>query len=449
MVGICTHPHWTGTVWQASDWDSAFLETGVKNTRGKIGRGPSGKGAMVRLERLFSAGVKICATVADQKSGLDRVGTKANLDFISSVVGAHNLSGLEGPNEFNNPSTKPADWATQLRSFQKWLRDTVRANPAFNNVPLVAPSIWGRLTWDYTAVGNLEPNVDRGCMHYYTGGRRPSIAGSPTLKNASGGAKYYFMADAIREAKILAPTKAMYITEFGYPIAGPNAPLSGYTITETAAAKYLLRGLLDGFAHGVQKMSIYSLIDDPNNTKYHGLMDVSLRPRKGFYAVRNLMALFADGGSLSVPDQLSYTLSGLTSTIRTQLFQKSNRQFLLTLYQDVDSYDRTARRDAEVAPVSVGLALGAAAKIEVFTPTMSASATQSVPSGSKVTIPVGDHVTVVRITPSTSTATTATTSSATTSTATTSSTGTESTSTESTSTTQERDPFEFRLPPKN
>lgn len=439
-VGICTHPHWRTTLWGSTDWESLFLETGVMHTRGKIGRGTGGKAAVADLQKLFSAGVKICATVADPK--LDRVATKANLDFLASHVGAQNLSGIESANEFNNPKTKPANWAAQLRDFQKWLRDTVRANSAFNNVPLVAPSIWGRLTWDYVELGNLEPNVDRGCMHWYTGGRRPSIAGSPSTKNVEGGSGWYTMADAIREAKVLAPTKRLYITEYGHPIAGPDSPLSGYVITETAAAKYMPRGLLDAFGEGVEKISIYSLIDDVNRSKYHGLADRTLTPRLTFNAVKNLMALFRDAGSMTSAGSLDFSLSGLTSSIKQQLFQKSDGAFLLTMYQDVDSYDRANKRDTIVEPVLVGLSLAQAASIQLFTPTMGSGATKSVTNATALTIPVGDHVTVVKITQGGGALTT----SSTTTTATT----TQSTSTTTAAPTRPavRDPFEFRIPPE-
>ena len=438
-VGIVTHAHWGGTIWSSSDWESLFLETGVMNTRGKVGRGTGGKAAVADLQKLFNRGVKICATVADQSSGLDRAGTKTNLDFLANYVGAQNLSGIESANEYSNPSTRPADWAAQLRSFHQWLYDTVKGIPALSNVPVVAPSIWGRLTWDYTALGNLEPKVDRGCLHYYTGGRRPSIAGSPSSRNSLGGATYYYMADAIREAKVLAPNKGMYITEYGHPINGPNSPLSGYIITETAAAKYLPRGLLGAFANGIEKTNIYSLIDDVKRSKYHGLLDGTLRRRQTFYAVKNLMTLFADSATSFTPGTLDYTLSGLTSTIKQQLFQKSDGTFLLTMYQDVDSYDRANKRDAVVAPVSVGLALGQAASIEIYTPSIGAAATKVVSSVSALTIPVGDHVTVVRIKPGGGTLS----SSSTTSTSSATS-GTTSTSTQSTA----PDAFEFRVPPK-
>ena len=176
------------------------------NTRGKVGRGTGGKAAVADLQKLFVRGVKICATVSDQSSGLDRVGTKTNIDFLANYVGAQNLSGIESANEFSNPSTRPPDWAAQLRSFHQWLYDTVRSYPSLSNVPSVAPSIWGRRTWDYTAFGNLEPKVDRGCLHYYTGGGGRARGEPEQPQCARRQTSYYYMADAIREAKVLART---------------------------------------------------------------------------------------------------------------------------------------------------------------------------------------------------------------------------------------------------
>jgi hypothetical protein len=439
-VGIVTHPHWGGTIWSSSDWESLFLETGVMHTRGKVGRGTGGKAAVADLQKLFARGVKICATVTDQSNGLNRIGTKTNLDFLANYVGAQNLSGIESANEYSNPSTRPADWAAQLRSYHQWLYDTVRSMPAFNNVPVIAPSIWGRLTWDYAALGNLEPKTDRGCMHYYSAGRRPSIAGSPSSRNSLGGATFYRMADAIREARVLAPTKGLYITEYGHPINGPNSPLSGYIITEAAAAKYLCRGLLDGFSNGVEKMCIYSLIDDVKRSKYHGLLDGSLRRRLTFHAVKNLMGLFADSPTTFSPGSLDYTLSGLNSTIKQQLFQKSDGTFLLTLYQDVDSYDRANKRDAVVAPVSVGLSLTQSASISLYTPSLGAAATKVVSGVNSLIIPVGDHVTVVSIRGGGGILGAA---------ATTSSTSTSNGATTSSTKSTTQDAFEFRVPPQN
>lgn len=423
-VGICTHPNWKGAPWATTAWEAVFVESGARHTRGKIGNGDTGRAALAHLENLFSRGVKICVTVADQENGLDRAGTKANIDFLVSAVGAQNISGIESANEYSNPSTAPADWANRLRDFHKWLYNTVRAKPALSSVPVIGPSIWGRQTDDYIALGNLEPYVDRGCLHWYTGGRRPTRAGMPGRP-----ADFtYSLADAIREAKVLAPTKPLWITEYGYPIAGPGTPLSSGMITETAAAKYLIRGLFDGFGEGAEKMNIYSLIDDVHRVppRYHGLTDSTLRRRLTFHAVKNLLALFRDTGTLITAGSLDYSLGGATAAIKRQLFQKSDRTFLLTMYQDVDSYDRINLRDTVVAPITVRLSLAQmASKIEVFTPTTSRTARQSVTNAKTLAIPVGDHVTVVKITPA----------------------GAASTGSDAAAEAMRQDPFDFRVTP--
>lgn len=398
-VGICTHPSWRNRLWGSVDWGSALLETGVKNTRGKIGAGAVGHAAVADLQNLFREGVKICATIADEN--LDRRIAKANIDFLASEVGARNLSGIESANEFNKPSSRPADWAAQLRDFQDWLHETVRSTPELAGVPVIGPSIWGRLTEDYIALGSLEHDLDRGNLHYYTGGRRPTLAGRPRRSDEGGGRGEYSMADAIREAQVVAPGKPMWITEYGYPVAGPRLRLSETFITETAAAKYLIRGLFDAFGEGVEKIFIYSLIDDVHRSppRYHGLMDGALRRRPAFDAVKNLMTLFGDRGAASTSRVLDFSLRPLPDQIKYQLFQADDHTFLLTIYQDVDSYDRMTKQDIEVAPVSVGLTLAQrATKMEVFAPTMDLRVRQTATDANDLTIPVSDHVSVVRIT---------------------------------------------------
>jgi hypothetical protein len=346
--------------------------------------------------------MKICVTVASEDGEFNFDDTQSNLDFLADYVGAQNISGIESANEYNHPRKKPADWAPRLREFQAWLYRTVKSNPKLAGVPVVAPSIWGRLTNDYLELGDLEPNVDKACLHYYTGGRRPTRAGKPGRGDEGGGAGDYSLIDAIREASVIAPSKPMWITEYGFPVAGPGTPLSGHMISETAAAKYLLRGLLDAFAAGVEKIYIYSLIDDVQRSppRYHGLLDGSLRRRPSFHAVKNLMALFADRGRADAPRALNYSLSSAAGSIKQQLFQKNDGSFLLAMYQDVDSYDRRARRDAAVNPIRVNLALArAASRIEVFTPSISSGRVQAATNANALTIPVGDHVTMVKIVP--------------------------------------------------
>ena len=83
------------------------------------------------------------------------------------------------------------------------------------------------------------------------------------------------------------------------------------------------------------------------------------------------MNLMHDNGAPAVCRRRWPTHIGGSGGIKRQLFQKRDGTFLLTLYQDVDSYDRSRRRNIAVAPRPIELKLpSAAARIEVFTPTL-------------------------------------------------------------------------------
>jgi len=398
-VGLCTHPNWRDTIWGRADWGAAVLETGVRNLRGKIGRSSIGKAALADLRPLFDAGVKINVTIAeDNNVDFDLAATKAGIDFLADHVGAENVCGIESANEFSKPRTRPSDWVRRLRDFQAWLHDEVRSRRAFDRVPLIAPSIWGRLTADYRALGNLEPNVDRGCLHYYTGGRRPTLMGTPTQGSELGKRGDSTLERAIADARILAPRKPLWMTEFGYRVSGPGANDRG-VVSESIAARYLLRGLFDIFAHGVEKTFIYSLIDDTHDgtTAYHGLLDGALRPRPAFAALRNLMALFRDEPGAPAVTWPSYSLSGATPALQHHAFSRTDGSLLLALYQDVDSYDLAAQRALSVAPARVRLAMVEPATVEIFDPMLSGAPIRTNAKARSVEVPVADALVVVRI----------------------------------------------------
>jgi hypothetical protein len=398
-IGICTHPNWRRTVWERRDWEAPFGETGVVNLRGKIGSGPAAVAVLRRLRPLFDAGVRMCVTIAEQDgSAFDLKKTQASLDFLASHVGADNISGIESANEYNNPATRPADWVARLRHFQTWLHDSVRRNRAFDRVPLIAPSMWGRLTTDYRALGNLEPTVDRGNLHYYTGGRRPTRMGEPGQSSELGGGADSSLERAIADARTLSPRSRLWMSEFGYRVAGAGANHRG-DLNERIAAKYLLRGLFDILAEGVEKTFIYTLIDDDHETPpaYHGLLDRSLRPRVAFHGLCNLMALFRDESSPRPSIAPDHSLAGATRAVRHHAFSRADGSKLVVLYQDVDSYDRRSRAALKVAPVAVRLDFAEPVRAEVFDPMVSATALRTGAPASRLTLAVGDSVTIVKI----------------------------------------------------
>lgn len=368
-IGINAH----GVLYPNNTWPQRLVELDIRNVRGRVGQSTT---FVSQLGAFFAQGGKITTNIVQSSNGtLDKVGAAKSLAFLKQNVGAQRVAGIEGPNEFNNTSTRPANWATVERDFIKWQHDTVRADATFNAVPLIAPSVWTRLVTDYKALGDLSQWVDKDCIHYYSGFRRPTLTG-PTAYN---------MVQALRDASMLAPTKPIWMTETGW-MTGGNVPMS-----PRAQAKYVLRDYFDAFGNGVEKIFDYQLMDD--DTNLYGLTDVSARPKLAFYALKNMAALVKDnaGGS----GVLDYTVSGAPSSLKQMLLQKSDGSFLLVLWLDVDSYNMSLRRDIETkVPVTINLAQSMTA--EVYQPTFSATM-QSSGSGQSIPVFIGDEITVVRI----------------------------------------------------
>jgi hypothetical protein len=389
-VGICTHPCWRDTAWGSSDWMSRLIQTGVKNTRGEVAHGWAGLGALRDLRRVFADGVKICALIPGH--ALDRAAAAADLAFLADEVGAENLSGIESVNEYDSPNRRPPDWPTKLRDFHKWLYETVRTNSKLDGVPVVAPSIWCQIRADYAALGNLEPTIDRGCAHYYTDGRRPTLSAV-----FHGGEQP--LSDAIRDARIIAPTRPLYITEFGYRVPALGRLPARGMVSQAVQAKYLLRGLFDLFRNGVEKTFIYELMDDRGTGEYWGLTDSALEPRRSFYALRNLVELFRDSGT-GFPVKSGHRLANVPSSVHPLTFYHSDGTTLLVMYQDVDSLDRSTGREINVLPKDIELSFEQpAARVEVFEPVFSDQPVKTVVGTRRLTISVADHVTIVRIAP--------------------------------------------------
>jgi hypothetical protein len=139
---------------------------------------------------------------------------------------------------------------------------------------------------------------------------------------------------------------------------------------------------------------VYSLLNDDHKTQNFGMLTTDLRKRPAYHALKNLMALFAD--ETSTPTDLDYTITGHNTATKQHLFQRSDGSYLLVLYQDVLSYNRTTFQDIDPAPVNVTITLPASASFAVYQPTFGAGAVQSA-TGSNITIPVGDHVSVVKV----------------------------------------------------
>jgi len=351
-------------------WPQRLVELGVPNVRGKVG---TSRDFITKLGPFFANGGRINSTlVASSGDTLDKTAAEKNLAFLKQYVGVQRVSGVEGPNEYNNGH--PPNWTANLRDFCHWLHDTVRADASFREVPIIAPSIWKRLLADYQALGDISAFVDKGCIHYYSGNRRPTLTGGGTMESS------------LRNAAIIAPGKPIWMTETGW-----QAPTGNQPISLRAQAKYVLRDYFDAFGYGVEKLFMYQLMDDGKAGGDFGLTDLRANPKPSFNALKNLAALVKDRYVSS--GALDYSFSGAPASLKSMALSKSDGSFLLALWLDVDSWNRG--RDIETAlPVTVNLAK--AVNFEIYQPTFSAEA-QTVGAGNMIKWFAADQLTLIRI----------------------------------------------------
>ena len=193
----------------------------------------------------------------------------------------------------------------------------------------------------------------------------------------------------------------MWITEVGWPVAGPNVPLDAWNCTDLAQAKYNVRMLCESYIRGIGMTGLYTLIDDVRNPPYyHGMVKQDLAKRLCFDALKRTIGIFADDGTPPPAGGLAYTAEDNPKVKALPLMRKKNGAFLISMWQDqAESYNRSTFKDQEIAPQSVALDFGGKqVTIRTTTPTTGTAWTSKVTTD-KFTAPVPDHLLVVEVVP--------------------------------------------------
>ena len=355
-------------VWYAKNaWPQRLLELGVPNVRTNC---HENKDFISRIGTWLGTGGRINSIISTS-TPLDKAMAARNLNFLKGYVGLRNISGIEGPNEYNGATT---NWAAELRAFVQWTHSTVRADSAFANIPLIAPSLKYNPA-HYSALGDLSRYVDRGNIHFYSGRLRPTLGGGTTMPGA------------LSIASATAPGRPIWMTESGWQALVGNAAIS-----LKAQAKYVVRNYFDAFGFGVEKLFTFHLMD--NISKLFGLCNADASPKPSFFALKNLVALFKD--PITSARSLSYSVSGAPASLKAFPFSKSDGSFLLAFYLDVNSFDPQALRDIDTnVRVTVRFPVKAR-RIEVYQPTFTPNMLIAL-SGTEASVTASDELTVLKI----------------------------------------------------
>jgi hypothetical protein len=272
---------------------------------------------------------------------------------------------------------------------------TVYAAGQALHVPVLGPSF--TVNWSYVTAGNIASQMTYNNLHVYFGGRNP---GSPGWGDGDAQGHAYGSLDWwIDQGNIDAPNVPSVITEAGY-ISYPSTA-TPYTIPESVEASYTPRTLLLAFNHGIKRTFVYELLDEISSPGY-GLLRSDLSEKPAFTAVKNLLSLLSDRGSVFSPGKLNYTITGADSTLNHTLLQKRDGSFWLVLWSEQSSYNPAINLLTSVTPQSVTLRINGSAvakQVVQFDNTGNATTTNVTGSGSTLPLTINDQLTIIHITP--------------------------------------------------
>jgi hypothetical protein len=358
-IGVCTHLNWQDDpVWADGRWTPLFRELGIKNTRSAMGAG----GILAAANSLLTdCDATICANVsptwADGTFNL-AAATKM-LTGLRDVVGPGRVLGVESENEPNNPTDGAftLEKRRRLRDYQTFLYSSVKSIlPA---TAVLTPSPWGKMvdafdpeTEDWGAAADVSNH------HYYNSGRPPEWSGWPSTLDEGGGdsATDMHIDRACAESQRMAPAGRQWFTEIGYGLDGPGLPAGPNFPNQEVGARYIPRLLLEGLRRA-ERVYAYGLIDDYRRSpaRYHGLLTKDLVRKPSFNAVRRMMQVLNDAGTVGTAWRGTVGVSDTSQMARTALLQKSDGTLGFMIWGLVSLWDR--RTGTQIRPLSAPLQL--------------------------------------------------------------------------------------------
>lgn len=391
QIGVVIHLSFFDTAYNKFDSivRPRLLDLGIRHIRdGALTNGNSGTLGTYykRLSTLAADGIKSCLVVFDATTPA-YLTDLSKLEQIYDSAG-HGVECFEGANEPNLKSN--ARWAEIGKNRQKELYEAVHSNPRLSHIAVLGPSPWGESA---QRLGDVSAFVDYGNWHTYSGGQNPEWAG----KSGVG--------DYLAQATGLYRNKRVITTEAGYHSAMNVPPRKHRPTPEDIVARYMPRMILWNLKSGFVRSYIYELIDthskgDTDPESNFGLIRPDGSPKPSYFAVKNLIRIFSDSGTVSNLREINWSISSRTSDIKSLLFQKSDGSHLLALWLGVPAWDPDRRERIEVAPVATELTLPASinkAIVSQFSDDGTVSERETPLRNGKLNLTVSDKLTVIRL----------------------------------------------------
>lgn len=197
----------------------------------------------------------------------------------------------------------------------------------------------------------------------------------------------------------------LWVTEYGHHTYDPGTDSpANFTPNPDVAANYFLRGITEFHNRNAHKVFLYTFKDDydtsgdeyglirQDNSTYTGTK------RPAYHAVQRFLNLFRDTTPVTPTDRV-VVLTGNLSNIKVAWHQRSNGKYLLTLFNDEQTWDRVAM--SEVAfpdrTIRLGFASRQALSVTRWLPTFSASSSLLASNVDYLDVGVPDEVMVLEI----------------------------------------------------
>jgi hypothetical protein len=205
----------------------------------------------------------------------------------------------------------------------------------------------------------------------------------------------------------MAPGKPVWVTEFGYhntlqvPRENP--------VSELAAAKYLPRFAALYFSRSPQgKFFIYEFVNGGSNQRDRehqlGIIRSDFSRKPAFHTIKRMIETVRSGSTSVRPRDLAVQVSGQAGNVEKLLLQKTDKQYVLLLWQEVKSWDVRGQRELELAarPITVSLPTNAAFTLHDTLPFENAPGRDAAPrqlGGGRrsVTFNVPDHIVILEM----------------------------------------------------
>jgi hypothetical protein len=340
------------------------------------------KAVYSRWSQLGDIGIRFDA-VLDPRSALGPL-TPDKLDQVDDLAN-HTIESFEGPNELDISNIP--NWPSVARDYQEDIYRSTKSMTGGKSFAVIGPSF--AFASKGSSVGNISDRIDYGNLHPYPAAKMPSTVfpDQPLLaENVSG-------------------SKKIFITESGYHNA-LNDHSDQAAVSETSAAKYIPRLFLENFSRGIPRTYLYEFMDeapDPGLTNFQmhwGLVRSDGSEKPAFTAVKNLISELSDSAEPEHLQQLTYSLDAENAQIHHLLLQRSDGEFFLILWQEVQSYDYRKQQDIAISSQPVTLTLDHNVRnINTYEPAVQAQPLRVYAHATRILLDVPDHPLVVQITP--------------------------------------------------